>query len=221
MEEYNNLKIKAYILTAISTSLMICFGSLEVKQMLVNGLEYFSDYWNCIDTVSILCNLTLISSYSYTLIMENEQIDIRLIRTFGAFASFLMWVKIFYWMRLFSSLAYYVKLIQDTIIEMSNFILMVMIICLAFANYYYIVSLNLEGTGKTYYNPFYGKEHTVTNSIMLVYLMGALGDFSSGDFSEGYNSSSAMSMFVLATFLILVVFMNMLIAIMGDTFGRV
>lgn len=31
----------------------------------------------------------------------------------------------------------------------------------------------------------------------------------------------AMSMFLLATFLISVVFMNMLIAIMGDTFGSV
>lgn len=51
--------------------------------------------------------------------------------------------------------------------------------------------------------------------------MGALGDFESGDFEIGFNKNSSMTMFIVATFLILVVFMNMLIAIMGDTFGRV
>jgi len=51
--------------------------------------------------------------------------------------------------------------------------------------------------------------------------MGALGDFSTDEFQEGYNANAAMSMFILASFIILVVFMNMLIAIMGDTFGRV
>jgi len=88
--------------------------------------------------------------------MQNEQIDIRLIRTFGAFASFWMWIKVFYWMRLFGQLAYYVKLIQDTIVEMSNFLIMVTIVVLAFANYFYIVNLNLP-PGKTYYKSFYGK----------------------------------------------------------------
>ena len=112
MEEYNNLKIKAYILTAISTSLMICFGSLEVKQMLVNGLEYFSDYWNCIDATSLSINCVYLLISTICIIFENEFFDVQLIRTFGAFACFFMWIKVFYWMRLFSALAYYVKLIQ-------------------------------------------------------------------------------------------------------------
>ena len=54
-----------------------------------------------------------------------------------------MWLKVFYWMRLFSALAYYVKLIQDTIIEMSNFLLMVLIIIFAFSSFFYVINLNL------------------------------------------------------------------------------
>jgi len=84
-------------------------------------------------------------------------------------------------MRLFSQLAYYVKLITDTVIEMGNFLLMVMIIVFAFANYFYVIDLNLPA-GKTYYKASYGKNSTVANSLVLVYLMGALGDFSSDDF---------------------------------------
>lgn len=52
---------------------------------------------------------------------------------------------------------------------------------MAFANYFYVVNLNLPAS-QTYYKPFYGKNNTVANSIVLVYLMGALGDFSSDDF---------------------------------------
>jgi len=123
----------------------------------------------------------LVSTFTYTLCVQNEQIDIKLVRTFGAFASFWMWIKVFYWMRLFSSLAYYVKLITDTVIEMSNFMLMVLIIVLAFANYFYVVNLNLP-PNLTYYKPSYGKNSTIGNALVLVYLMGALGDFSSDDF---------------------------------------
>jgi len=75
--------------------------------------------------------------------MQNEVIDIRIIRTFGAYSSFLMWIKVFYWMRLFGNLAYYVKLIQDTILEMGNFMLMCMIIIFAFANFFFVLNLNM------------------------------------------------------------------------------
>ena len=51
--------------------------------------------------------------------------------------------------------------------------------------------------------------------------MGALGDFDSAIYRVGYDKYFAIGMFLLATFIISVVFMNMLIAIMGDTFGQV
>ena len=49
----------------------------------------------------------------------------------------------------------------------------------------------------------------------------SLGEFDSEGYSDGPNSSLAYLFFFLATFLVLVVFMNMLIAIMGDTFATV
>lgn len=52
-------------------------------------------------------------------------------------------------------------------------------------------------------------------------MMGALGDFDSTRYRVGYDKYFAMFMFLLATFIISVVFMNMLIAIMGETFGQV
>jgi hypothetical protein len=132
-----------------------------------------------------------------------------------------MWIKVFYWMRLFSSLAYYVKLIMQTISDSFPFMIMVAIIISAFANYFYVIQnvLQHENPDESYYDGYYGSG--LGDVLVSVYLMGALGDFDSGAFTQGYNRMAAMSMFLLATFIIAVVFMNMLIAIMGETFGQV
>ena len=48
-----------------------------------------------------------------------------------------------------------------------------------------------------------------------------IGEFYLDDFKSGPNSEIAWVYFVFASFVILVVFMNMLIAIMGETFSQV
>ena len=50
-------------------------------------------------------------------------------------------------------------------------------------------------------------------------MLGALGDFDTGRYKHGKTKYFVMFMFLFATVVVSVVFMNMLIAIMGDTFG--
>ena len=98
--------------------------------------------------------------------------------------------------------------------------LMVCIIICSFANFFYVINLNLPPSIQ-YYNAYFGESFGFANSIVSVYMLGALGDFESSDFAQGYNAKQAMTLLILGTFVIQVVFMNMLIAIMGDTFARV
>jgi hypothetical protein len=70
-----------------------------------------------------------------------------------------------------------------------------------------------------YYDSY--TENPVLDVIISVYMMGALGDFDNQIYRVGYDKYWALGMFLLATFVICVVFMNMLIAIMGETFGTV
>ena len=51
--------------------------------------------------------------------------------------------------------------------------------------------------------------------------MGALGAFDPATYQNGYGAKFAIPMLFLATFIISIVFMNMLIAIMGETFAQV
>jgi hypothetical protein len=75
-EQYPVLKIKSYVLTSIATSLMICFGSLEMKQMIAGGIEYFSDYWNCIDAISLTFNSSFLYMNTLNVIGEYEHFNV-------------------------------------------------------------------------------------------------------------------------------------------------
>ena len=68
------------------------------------------------------------------------------------------------------------------------------------------------------FEPFF--ENNVLNSLLNQYML-ALGEFSTDNFSNNPNSGLAWLLFVGATFVTQITILNMLIAIMGDTFGRV
>lgn len=131
-----------------------------------------------------------------------------------------MWCKMFYWMRLFESTAYYVTLIVATISDCMTFMLMILIILLAFGNFFMVINQNMEGRedGVVYVTEYLGIKPV--DALISAYFMG-LGEFAYDGYSYGPNKYSAWSMFLMATFLTCVVFMNMLIAIMGETFGAV
>jgi hypothetical protein len=113
------------------------------------------------------------------------------------------------------------------------FMVMVGIIIIAFANYFYVANNNLlqsqdpniftdggiDDSTETYFPSFFGV--MISDVLVSVYMLGALGSFDSTLYREGPDKYRAMLMFLLATFIIQVVFMNMLIAIMGETFGQV
>jgi len=104
-----------------------------------------------------------------------------------------------------------------------------MIIIFGFANFFYIMNLNAlnakDDSGKSVDMPYvddYGL-YGIANAVINAYLI-SLGEFgldNYGNEAGGLNRFLVWIFFVLATFLMLIVFMNMLIAIMGDTFGNV
>ena len=56
--------------------------------------------------------------------------------------------------------------------------------------------------------------------MLTIYLI-TVGDFNTDSFKDGPNNVIIWPMFVICNFLLVVVFINMLIAIMGQTFNEV
>ena len=110
-----------------------------------------------------------------------------------------------------------------------SFTFLVILLHIAFANFFFIINNN------TPENAYYKANHPdedfhyvdvyigkpIIDSFIAIYLLG-LGEFDiDGTITKGLDVRIAWTMFFFATFLICVLFMNMLIAIMGDTFGNV
>lgn len=157
------------------------------------------------------------------------------IRVIGGLATWFLWVKTFYWMRLFKSTAYFITLIRQTIWDIKVFFFIVLLIQLAFANFFFIINNNTpqneayktkweatkdpEDNEFHYVNDF--SKHPVLDSVIAIWLIG-LGEFDLDDsYGEGPNVVLVWLMFIFATLLILIIFMNMLIAIMSATFEDV
>lgn len=91
---------------------------------------------------------------------------------------------------------------------------------IAFGNFLFVANRNNDDNAAINYSgDYYGIKPL--DAVISIYMLGALGDFDTGTYVVGYERYSMFAMFLLATFTVSVIFMNMLIAIMSDTFARV
>jgi hypothetical protein len=91
-------------------------------------LDYFTQTWNLVDVVQMLINTLLILYTTYFLIAEKHLVPQKTVVRYAAYGNFLMWFKMFYWMRLFKATAKYVTLIVETLTDLTCFMIMVGII---------------------------------------------------------------------------------------------
>ena len=139
------------------------------------------------------------------------------LRAYIGFACFIMWIKVFYWMRLWESTAYYVKLITQTLSDVKLFLLLCLVILFAFANLFFMLNIGTDSNNRALiaYTGW-----AVIDSVIAIYQF-ALGDFHYSGFIHSEYDALLWPSFMVCTFLMIVVFMNMIIAIMGNTFGNV
>lgn len=144
----------------------------------------------------------------------------------AAVCCFLIWLNFFYWMRLTPLTAFYIKLSLETLKDILQFLFLYLMLTLMFATCQLIL--------QRYQNVKAARDPTteymeiiqtltpsdIVNAWLSYWLLG-LGEFYMDAFSENKDSEMEWTIFVLATFITNVVFLNMLIAIMGDTFARV
>jgi hypothetical protein len=109
-----------------------------------------------------------------------------------------------------------------TITDSLSFIIMLAVIIFAFANLNYILQMNIDGPEykDDVYVTEYIEGYNVFNSVMAQYMI-ALGQFEAGSLGNGPSAPFAWFAFLSASFFLTIVFMNLLIAIMGNTFGEV
>ena len=126
-------------------------------------------------------------------------------------AVLLLWVRVFYLLRVFPDTAYLVSMITYIILDMRFFLLALFLAVCAFANAYYILGRNSEEDNFSGDNAW--------QAFIYSYRTG-YGDFD----VEGFGTRDEILIWIIwfiNTIIIAIILLNLVIAIMGDTFGRV
>lgn len=112
------------------------FLLFELIQVTKNPIEYFFDFWNYFDMVSICFNGFIISNHVFMYLKIDGE------TTFGlaAIATLIMWWKLLYWFRLFDTTSFYIRLITETMKDISFFVIILMTFLLCFANCIYLLN---------------------------------------------------------------------------------
>lgn len=105
------------------------------------GLEYLFEFWNWVYCLIYFFNIAVMYNDVYGNADDVE-------RDFGAkLASInviLLWVGLFYWLRLFDSFSMYIHLILSTVRSILPFMILFVIVLLCFANGLFILDVKTE-----------------------------------------------------------------------------
>ena len=179
---------------------------VEIMQIVRHKIEYFKSFWNVLDIVSIALNVSVVA-------MEFFNTDYKNINRVSCISVLILYFKLFYFMRIFNSTAYLVRMIIEIVKDMKNFVWVLMIATMAFANAYYILGRNSSPDDGNLAG------NVITDAFIFSYQMG-IGNFQ----TDGFNTVDREILwifFMINTLLVFVVLLNLVISIMGDTFDRV
>jgi len=143
----------------------------------------------------------------------------------GCVAILLIWTKLFYWMRLFESFAAFIRMIQEMIVSSGVFFFMLLLLWVAFANVFVLIEKNRAyvidpKTGEPFEAIFSEQSGVgLIDATIYTYLVG-LGDFDTDNFNQS-DIGMNWVIFILSTYIIQLVFMNVLIALMSDAYASV
>lgn len=125
-----------------------------------------------------------------------------------------MWFQAFKWLKLFKDTGFYVRLLGSTLRDVLIFLILFFCILFTFGDA--LMIMNEKRSSELYKNYF---DISFFNSIFNQYLIG-LGDFDIENYELLQHDWFVWVLFIFMTFLTQIVFLNMLIAIMGNTYAK-
>ena len=127
-----------YYLSTLALLLNIFyFFYIEFKQLIKSGKEYFSSLYNFADLVSYsLCFLVVVLYFSS---ISND-----VTRPIASITLIILWIKMFYFLRVFDTTARLIRMIFEIVKDMGNFMIVLVIGIFAFTCGFYVLQ---QGVG--------------------------------------------------------------------------
>jgi len=126
-ERFENFGWGSSISMVFTVLFAIYFAIFEVRQMIFMGFLYFKSFWNFIDILSIGLNI-LIILLDLIGLKDSSLVPIL------ACAVLLMWLKLFYFGRIFVTTASMIRMIIEISLDMRYFLLILILTIAGFGN---------------------------------------------------------------------------------------
>jgi hypothetical protein len=178
----------------------------ELVQIKNDGFGYFTSVWNYIDVITPSTILSVLTINAFQI-----PIDKGTERTIQAIGVFFMWFKFLYFFRIFKSYGYLTRLIILVISDMKDFLVVLFITIVAFSDALLTISLGNKEEDR-FVTDF-------TDSIIYTYRI-VLGDFDVTQFGN-VATTLVYTLFIICTVFNTIVMLNLLIAIISETFAVV
>ncbi|CDW81032.1 (myosin heavy-chain) kinase [Stylonychia lemnae] len=177
---------------------LIAFGfyfmCFEILQIYLNQLKYLSDFWNLFDFFRVLFLVIFI----FKAFCQEEWYKSQSMLQLLSALNFLSWVRALSFLRLIQKTRIFIRLLEQVIYDMIPFMIVLIGAVLG-------ISLSFE----------------VLNNISLVDALKHNYRLTFGDFDTDNYTNANWFLFIIGSVLIPLIMLNMLVAIMSDTYARV
>ena len=182
------------------------FFLLNFRQFVTQGpAKYFSGPWNYIDLLPL-------TTITFTMIVEYFYDFPTTERAINSISVFFIWLKSLYFLRMFRSSSKFISMIVSVVADMRIFLAVFLICLVTFSQSLLIMSNNQANEEDRFTHSFF-------ESLLFTYRI-SLGDWD----TSGLGTTDfiiIVTLFILASFFLCIVMLNLLIAIISDTYAAV
>jgi len=201
-----NMWIVSFVVIGLQILLDMYFLKIEVQQVVSNSLEYLYDIWNFLDLIVIICGLGgngLRIGYRYETLLS---------RIFLSIQSITMWFNVLFYLRAFENTGPLVSMILRIAHDMQSLIFVVLIVIVGFSQAFWLLS---SGFGREEL-PFATVGSSFLNSFSFM-----LGGYDPLGFDGLPLERFAVFLSTFFMLLVSLLLLNLLIALMGDSYADV
>lgn len=109
---------------------------VELKQIVEAKFLYFTSFWNNVYLFSKCFAIFIVVEHG----CKTNNISHETIIQLASFQTVILWLMVFYWVRVFPELAFYVKMITETMVDIFYFMIMLILVIMMFANGMYVLN---------------------------------------------------------------------------------
>ena len=157
-----------------------------------------------LELIQVLFNVLILSSYGF----KGCFISRTILRRFAAVVVMIIYLRVFYWLRLFTMFSLVIRVLYNTLKNITTFMILLILVILAFANASYIINSNLaeddQSIARLDSKSIYDTEFFYSDfldAVIRQYMVG-VGDYNTSRFQSTSGDDAFIWVFFIgATFL--------------------